>query len=178
MPIRTGIDTGEEVRISAPATPPMAKGSENRMVKGWITLPNNRISTVSTSISPRIIALPKLATSSCWISASPDSATRTPGGSSTEATISLNRAVAVPSATPGGRLAPMVASRSRFLRSTALAPSATPISATAESGTVPPCAVGTRSAPSRARSPRVSSDSCTRTGISRSSTDTFASAAS
>jgi multidrug efflux pump subunit AcrB len=37
-PIRTGIDSGLPVRISPPATPPMASGSENRMVKGWMTL--------------------------------------------------------------------------------------------------------------------------------------------
>ena len=41
-----------------------------------------------------------------------------------------------------------------------------------------PVAVGTRSAPSRARSSRAPSISCTRTGISRSSIDTLASAAS
>ena len=64
MPISTGIDMALPVRISAPATPPMARGSENRMVKGWITEPNSRMRTVSTSIRPRIIALPKLACSS------------------------------------------------------------------------------------------------------------------
>ena len=38
MPISTGIDSALPVRISAAATPPMASGSENRMVKGWITV--------------------------------------------------------------------------------------------------------------------------------------------
>ena len=64
MPISTGIDSAELVRISAAATPPIASGSENRMVKGWITLLNSRISTVSTSIRPMIMALPKLPISS------------------------------------------------------------------------------------------------------------------
>ena len=57
MPISTGIDRAELVRISAPATPPMAKGSDKRMVKGWMIELNNKISTVSTSIAPMIMAL-------------------------------------------------------------------------------------------------------------------------
>jgi len=46
------------------------------------------------------------------------------------------------------------------------------------SGTEPPVPVGTRSAPIRARSSRVCSDSSTRTGISRLSTESFARAES
>ncbi|MCY1303318.1 hypothetical protein D9M70_530160 [compost metagenome] len=65
MPISTGMDSAFCVRISAAATPPIASGSENRMVNGWITSLNSRISTTSTSISPSSMALPKL----CCISA-------------------------------------------------------------------------------------------------------------
>ena len=83
MPISTGIDSAAFVRIRAAATPPMARGSENRMVNGWITDLNNKISTVSTSIRPRIIALPKLANSSCCTSASPASCSRAEAGRST-----------------------------------------------------------------------------------------------
>ena len=74
----------------------MASGSENRMVNGWITLPNSRISTVSTSIRPMHHRVAEaLRSVPAWISASPDSGDARPvGGSSTLSTISLNRAVA------------------------------------------------------------------------------------
>ena len=64
MPIKTGMETALPVMINAAATPPMARGSENRMVKGWMTDLNSKISTVSTSIRPMIMALPKLVLSS------------------------------------------------------------------------------------------------------------------
>ena len=178
MPIKTGIDTGEPVTIRAAATPPIAKGSENRMVKGWMTDLNSKISTVSTSARPRIIELMNDANSSVCTSASPVSLTRTPAGRVMPATNSSNRALAVPSATPSGRLAPMVAVRSRFSRSTVLGPTATRMSATDDSGTAAPVAVSTLSAPILPRSDFRSPFTCTRTGISRSSTDTLASAAS
>ena len=55
----TGIDSALLVTISAIATPPMASGSENRMVNGWITSLKSRISTASTSIRPSSMALTK-----------------------------------------------------------------------------------------------------------------------
>ena len=58
IPISTGIDRAELVTIRAAATPPMARGSEKRMVKGWMTERKSRISTDSTSIRPSSMALP------------------------------------------------------------------------------------------------------------------------
>ena len=109
MPIRTGIDRADPVRISAAATPPMARGSERRMVKGWMTERKRRIRTLRTSISPMIMALPKEDISSACTSASPDSVTFTPAGSGVAATISLKRSLAVPRATPKGNEAPITA---------------------------------------------------------------------
>jgi hypothetical protein len=143
IPMSTGMETALLVRISAAATPPMASGSEKRMVKGWMTEPKSRISTVSTSMRPMIIAFPKLCHEfglDLGIARFGDS--HTLGGSSTVATISLKRSVAVPSATPTGRFAPMVAFRSRFSRSMEDGPSDRNTSATLASGTVAPDACG------------------------------------
>ena len=70
-PISTGIDRAEPVTRRAVATPPIAKGSDKRMVKGWIAERNSRISTDSISIRPRSMDCTNEPTSSACTSASP-----------------------------------------------------------------------------------------------------------
>ena len=178
MPISTGIDSALLVRIRPAATPPMASGKENRMVKGWITSLNKRMRTVSTSISPINMALRKLSCISAWTSASPASSTCTPAGSSVSATISLNRFLAVSRATPIGRLAPIVAWRSRLKRLMVDGPWVMTMSATVFSGTETPLEVATRRLPIRSISARYTGSSCTRIGICRLSSEILARAAS
>ena len=69
------------VASSASTTPPNDKGSDNRMVIGWKTLPNSSTSTPNTIIRPVPMAVMKPVATSSWISASPDGCRRTLAGS-------------------------------------------------------------------------------------------------
>ena len=69
-PISTGIDRAEPVSSKAAATPPIAKGSDRRMVKGCKTEPKSKMSTDSISIRPKSIELTKEPINSACTSAS------------------------------------------------------------------------------------------------------------
>ncbi|MOA00607.1 hypothetical protein D3C78_1199790 [compost metagenome] len=123
MPMRTGMESAFCVMMSATATPPMASGSENRMVKGWMTSLNSRMSTTSTSIRPSSMAFTKPCCISPCTLASPLSARRTLAGRSVSETMRLNSAVEVSSAVPNGTSEPMETTRLRSLRLIELGPS-------------------------------------------------------
>ena len=68
------------VASSASTTPPNDSGSDNRIVTGWATLPNSRISTPKTIMRPVPMAVMKPVATSSWISASPEGCSTTLGG--------------------------------------------------------------------------------------------------
>ena len=178
MPITTGIETAALASHSAATTPPIASGSEPRIVKEWNTEPNSRISTTSTSISPVDMAVAKPANTSPMISASPVSWMRVPAGISLTAGSSQTAARPSPSSLPAAMSAPMTTRRSRLKRAIEDGPCPKRIAATDESGTLTPEGVGTGSSPITEMSLRAASSSCTRIGIWRSPSVNFARLAS